>query len=242
MARRFEPLKRRSSKGSSTWADVQGPHPGVRDPRAVRVDDWPLGVNAGIISTFVLLTAFALLAAWYASPVGEADTWARWKADRHALSVEYPEGWTVRPLSQEDTNVHVVVMRSPWVRVHLVSQRELSSVAQVYARAGNVRSPYQALETLHESTRETWSSFFGALDEGRTTRTVIGTHPAVWSQFTYSGGRLESGEPMRGYRATILAGGSGVIASAVAPADNWSEFKPIALRVLRSIRIERDAA
>jgi hypothetical protein len=234
--RRLEPLTRGPKRRAGTWDDVQAPHPGVRGPRAVRVDDWPVEVNAAIISACVLVTAFALLAAWSASPVGEAENWTTWQAAGDALSVEHPEGWSVRRIDRGD-QLHVVIMRSPWVRVHIVSESELASTARLYAQIGDGGARYRALETLHRKTRSTWSSFFGDLDEGRATRTAFGPHRAVWSQFTYTGTVLEEGEAMRGYRATVLGPGNGVIAGAVAPAQDWADFRPIALRIIRSIRI-----
>ena len=234
--RRLEPLKRGKKKSTGTWADVQAPHPGVRDPRAIRIDDWPLALNATIISLCFLLTAFALLSASIASPVGTADHWTHWSESTRDVSLDYPRGWTARNLGAGE-DLHVVVMRSPWVRVHIVSESELASAASVYTRMGG-DARYQALERLHRQTADTWSTFFGEVDEGRTTRTVIGQKRAVWSQFTYTGTVLESDEPMRGYRATMLGPRSGVIASAVAPAEHWREFQPIALQILRSIRLD----
>ena len=53
------------------------------------------------------------------------------------------------------------------------------------------------------------------LEEGRISRTVIGGNRAVWTQFRYAGSAIEGGEPMTGYRATIISEGGGIIAGAV---------------------------
>lgn len=232
---RLERLTRGAKRGAGGWAEVQAPHPGVRDPRSIRVGHWPTPVNAAIIASCALVTAFAILSAWSASPVGTPGSWARWTAESRALSLEHPEGWAVRNIGSEE-HLHVIVMRSAWVRVHVVSEEELATAAGLYARLSDEDARYRALEMLHRSTGQTWASFFGELDEGDTGRTVIGRHRAVWSQFKYAGTALEGGEPMTGYRATIMGERHGAIASAVAPSDHWREFKPIALRILRSIR------
>lgn len=238
MSSRLRPLKRHPQHRAGTWTQVQGAHPGVRDPRSIRISDWPRPVNAAIIASLTLVTAFAILSAWTASPVGEVRNWVRWRDESAVISLEHPEGWTVRNVGDAQ-HPHILVMRSPWVRIHIVVADELAAAAGVYGGLPDEVSRYRALELLHHSTGETWAAWMGEdeLQEGQVGHTVIGENRAVWTQFRYSGRGVERGEPMTGYRATIVGSGSGVIASAVAPTQNWTQFKPIALRLLRSIRL-----
>ncbi len=238
--RRLQPLKRTPKQSAGTWADVQAPHPGVRDPRSIRMADWPAAVNTAIIASLALVTAFAILSAATASPVGPVRSWATWTDESGALSLEHPRGWTVRNIG-DDEHPHVLVMRSPWVRVHVIAADELASPAGLYARLPNDASRYRALELLHDNTGHTWAAWLGELREGQIGRTVIGRHRAVWTQFRYAGEGIEGGEPMTGYRATMVEGRRAVIASAVAPTEDWAQFKPVALRVLRSIRFGDEA-
>jgi len=233
--RRRQPLKRTPKQSAGTRADVQAPHPGVRDPRSIRMADWPAAVNIAIIASFALVTAFAIISAWTASPVGPVRSWATWTDASRAISLEHPEGWTVRNIG-DDEHPHVLVMRSPWVRIHVIAADALGSAANVYVRLPNDASRYRALELLHDSTGDTWATWLGELREGQTGRTVIGRHRAVWTQFRYAGEGIEGGEPMTGYRATMVDRRRAVLAGAVAPTEDWAQFKPVALRVLRSIR------
>ncbi|MBD3291277.1 MAG: hypothetical protein GF393_00005 [Armatimonadia bacterium] len=235
--RRLEPLRRAPDKRRDSWDNVQAPHPGVRDPRSVRLGDWPPLVNAAIVVTLAFVTALAILAATVASPVGEVHQWVRWTSDTGDMSLEHPSGWAVRSLGGPD-QTYLVVVRSQWVRIHVISESGLAGAAGLYRRLGNNPARYQALEALHASTGQTWERQLALsdLEEGRVGRTVIGGLPAVWSQFKYTGVAIEDGEAMTGYRATILGSSRGIIASAVAPSDNWEQFRPIALHVLRSIR------
>lgn len=235
--RRLERVGNVPRKRRDTWDTGRAPHPSVRDPRSVRHGDWPPLVNVAIIATVAFLTAVALLAATAASPVGEVHEWVRWSSDGGEISLEYPSGWVVRNLGGSD-QMYLVIVRSQWVRIHLISESGLTSAARLYRQLGDHRARYQALEMLHASTGRTWERELALsnLEEGRPGRTVIGGRPAVWSQFKYTGMAIEDGEAMTGYRATILGDRRGIIASAVAPADHWQQFRPIALHVLRSIR------
>jgi hypothetical protein len=227
---RLEAVGRSARNRSDSWADVQAPHPGVRDPRSVRIGDWPPLVNAAIIATCAFITAFAILSASMASPVGTVETWSQWSSEGGGVCLEHPAGWAVRDLGGEG-QLHLVVMRSPWVRIHVMSESGLGA-----------RARYAAVETLHRSVADIWENqVFGELEEGQAAHTVIGGRRAVWSQFKYRGEYIEEYEPMTGYRATILGSDRAVIAGAVAPSENWSEFKPIALHVLKSIRFGDDA-
>jgi hypothetical protein len=80
--RQLEPLKRGRKKPQRGWIGVEAPHPGVRDPRAVRVADWPPLVNAAIIASCAFITALAILSAAVASPVGSVRDWNEWRAGR----------------------------------------------------------------------------------------------------------------------------------------------------------------
>jgi len=42
---------------------------------------------------------------------------------------------------------------------------------------------------------------------------------------------------MTGLRAALVAGGRIVLIAAEAPTDDWDEFRPIALRMVRSLRV-----
>lgn len=233
--RRLEPLKRDRAKRTGTWADVQTSHPGVRDPRSVRMNDWPPLVNAAIIATCAFVTALAIFSAALASPVGPVERWSEWSDG--GMRLEHPSGWAVRNIGSSE-QVHLVIMRSQWVRIHVISETGLSSAAGLYRQLGDGNARYQALEMLHATTGDALERelALGEVEEGRPARTIIGGRRAVWSQFRYAGGVIEGDEPMTGYRATIIGDTRGVIASAVAPSDDWDEFRPVALRVLRSIR------
>ena len=234
--RRLQPLKRTPKRSAGTWADVQAPHPGVRDPRSIRMADWPAAVNIAIIASLALVTAFAILSAHTASPVEPVRGWATWTDPAGTISLEHPQGWAVRNIGDDD-HPHVLVLRSPWVRIHVIAADELGSAANTYVRLPNDASRYRALELLHRTTGDSWAAWLGELREGRTGRTVIGRHRAVWTQFRYAGDGIEGGEPMTGYRATMVDTGRAVLAGAVAPTEDWAQFKPVALRVLRSIRL-----
>lgn len=233
---RLQPLKRGPRKPRDRWSEVGTPHPGVSDPRSARISDWPPAVNAAIIATCAFITALAILSAVVASPVGTVERWNEWRTEGGEIHLEHPAGWAVRELDAPD-QIFLVVMRSPWVRIHVISEPGLASPAGLHRQIGP-GAHYQVLEHLHHATAETWErQMFGELEEGQTGRTIIGGRRAVWSQFTYAGRHLEQNVPMAGYRATIIGDDRGVIASAVAPSEHWSEFKPIALHVLRSIRL-----
>ncbi|MFO8079893.1 MAG: hypothetical protein R6V07_06250 [Armatimonadota bacterium] len=224
--RRLEPFKRGRQNRADGWRSVRASHPGVRDHRPISVADWPPLVNAAIIATCAFITAIAILSASMASPVGTVEDWNEWRADDGAISLEHPSGWAVRDVGPPE-QTHVIILRSQWVRIHVISERALNVGA----------AHYGALEMIHRQTAETWQrQVFSDFEEGRMGRTTIGGKRAVWSQFKYQGRYLEAGEPMIGYRATIVGDNGGVIASAVAPSAHWQEFKPIALHVLRSIR------
>ena len=238
--RRLEPLKRGSKKRSGSWADVQAPHPGVRDPRSVRVADWPPLVNAAIIATCAFVTALAVISASLASPVGPVEKWDEWSSKNGEIRLEHPSGWAVTQLGT-DQQIHLVIVRSQWVRIHVIAESGLGNALAAY-RLTNRAARYRLLEAMHRSTAQTWEEqVFGEFSEGATGRTIIGGRPAVWSQFKYDRGYLENDVPMAGYRATIIGDNRSVIAGAVAPAADWDEFKPIALRVLKSIRFGRGA-
>lgn len=223
---RLEPFNRGRQTASDGWSGVRASHPGVRDRRAIRVADWPPLVNAAIIATCAFITALSILSASMASPVGSVEHWNEWRADDGAIGLEHPSGWAVRDVGHPE-QTHLIILRSQWVRIHVISERALG------VGAGH----YHVLEMMHRQTAETWKQqMFSDFEEGGTGRTTIGGKRAVWSQFKYQGRYLEAGEPMVGYRATIVGDSGGVIASAVAPSEHWEEFKPIALHVLRSIR------
>mgnify|MGYP001090503520 CR=1 FL=1 len=239
--KRLEPLKRGTRKRRDSWANVQAPHPGVRDPRSVRMGAWPPMVNAAIIASCAFITAIAVLSASLASPVGRVDRWGQWTSESGAIRLEHPSGWAVRDVGSAG-RLHVVIMRSQWVRIHVISEGGLVSAAGVYGQIGTAAGRYRALEMVHQQTADVWErQIFGELEEGQMGHTTIGGHSAVWSQFKYRGGYLEKGQSMVGYRATILGPSRGVIAGAVAPSEYWDEFKPIALHVLKSIRFGGEA-
>jgi hypothetical protein len=240
--RRLQPLTRRPTKHGGSWRDVGSLHPGVRDPRSIRMSDWPMSVNTAIIASLALVSAFAILSASIASPVGPVREWARWTDEQGVISLEHPDGWAVRNIGGDQP--HILVLRSEWVRIHVISAAELSSAAGAYASLPDEATRYRALELLHDSAGDAWAAWMGneELEEGQAGRTVIGGNRAVWTQFRYAGSAIEGGEPMTGYRATIISESGGIIAGAVAPTSHWEEFRPIALRVLQSIRLERARA
>lgn len=240
--RRLQPLTRRPRKHGGSWRDVGSLHPGVRDPRSIRMSDWPMSVNTAIIASLALISAFAILSASIASPVGPVREWARWTDEQGVISLEHPDGWAVRNIGGDQP--HILVLRSEWVRIHVISAAELSSAAGAYASLPDEATRYRALELLHDSAGDAWAAWMGneELEEGQAGRTVIGGNRAVWTQFRYAGSAIEGGEPMTGYRATIISESGGIIAGAVAPTSHWEEFRPIALRVLQSIRLERARA
>ena len=240
--RRQQPLTRRPRKHGGSWRDVGSLHPGVRDPRSIRLSEWPVSVNAAIIASLALISAFAILSAAIASPVGPVREWARWTDEQGTISLEHPGGWSVRDIGADQP--HILVLRSEWVRIHVISAAELASAAEAYGPLPDEATRYRALELLHGSAGEAWAAWMGneELEEGRISRTVIGGNRAVWTQFRYAGSAIEGGEPMTGYRATIISEGGGIFAGAVAPTSHWDEFRPIALRILQSIRLERARA
>jgi hypothetical protein len=228
---------RRSAPGPS-WAAVQSAHPGVRDPRSTRVGDWPPLVNGLIITACVFVTIFSIASAWTASPVGTPTSWQQWGEASSPLRLEYPSGWSVQELGSGD-QVHVVVMRSRWVRIHIIADANIAGAAAALRRADGAQdAPFTAVETIHRETLSTWKSFFGSMRESESARTRINRWPAVWSQFQYDGATVENAQQMTGYRATITAPAMGAIASAVAPTAYSREFRPIALHVLRSIQLD----
>lgn len=228
----------------SSWPQAGGgAHPGVRDPRSARPGDWHPIVNAMIISTCALVTLVAIAAAWTASPIGEVTEWQRWSSESSEWSFDYPEGWMVHDLSAPGGQAHVMIARSQWVRVHLITAPELTQATNIYARLDDrTNSYYGAIESVHRETADTWRMLLGGIrmDEGVTGRTVIGKRRAVWSEFRYPGGILEGDEPMTGYRATIIGPRTGTIVGAVAPTRYWNRFRPTALHMMRSISAEGD--
>ncbi len=220
---------------SDSWSQV-GAHPGIRDPRSARPDDWPPPVNALIIATCALVTIVALAAAWTAPPIEEIEQWRRWTTEDGAWSFEYPSGWSVQEFPGPGGRTQLMVLRSRWVRIHLIADPDIARLTRNHrgyrSRAG---SEYTAVERAHAQTAAIWDILLGEIDDGRPGRTTIGNHRAVWSEFRYRGGHLEAGEPMSGYRATVVGDRSSVIVGAVAPTRFWRRFRPIALRMLRSI-------
>lgn len=125
---------------------------------------------------------------------------------------------------------------SEWVRVHLIvgPQQVWGFPPGAVVGEGDYRAP----QALHDDTHELWSRLLGPMRDGRPAGTVLAGRPAVWSRFEYSAGLLEgSGRSMSGFRAALVAGGQVVLLAAVAPTDDWNEFRPIALQVLRSLRV-----
>jgi hypothetical protein len=230
---------RGSGAAGDTWSEVGAPHPGVRDPRSIRPGDWHPFINAMIITTCALVTVVAISAAMTAPPVDEVSQWHRWTTDTQDLSVEYPMGWRLHELTGSASQLHLVILRSEWVRIHLIAEPELARAANAYATSRGGQHPrYGAIENIHQQTGSTWASLLDIeLEEGPTGRTVIGDRRAVWSQFKYPRGMLEGDVPMTGYRATVIGRQTGVIVCAVAPSRYWLRFKPTALHVLRSIKL-----
>lgn len=238
-----DPAKRRQPRGRGDaadrlWSEAGSSHPGIRDPRSVRAGDWHPAINAMIIATLALVTLVAIAAAWTSSPVEEVTQWHQWTSERGELSLEHPAGWRVIELPAARGQVHVLVMRSQWVRIHLIAEPDIALTARAHA-GYNTRGElqYANVEHVHRMTASVWEGLLGKIDEGAFARTVIGNRRAVWSQFRYSGRHIEGGEMMTGYRATIVANHTGLIASAVAPSRYWNRFKPTALHVLRSISL-----
>ncbi|MCD6302123.1 MAG: hypothetical protein J7M15_01180, partial [Anaerolineae bacterium] len=157
------------------------------------------------------------------------------------LSVQYPAGWRVISDLDDEGQFHIVLARSRWVRVHIIALGDVD--AKIYALesflgGSPVAGSYRSIEILHIATTALWSTLFGEIREGRAVPTIIGGRRAVWSQFEYSEGLVEPGdETMRGLRATLLTRRQGVLMSAVAPRRYWSDFQPIALQIMSSVRV-----
>lgn len=218
------------------WAGGGRAHPGVRHPRARRDGGWSALTNALIGAFAALLVLVALWSAWSGSPVGEVEGWATWAPRGTSVSLRYPEGWRTGQFG-EDGLTYAFFVRSTWVRIHVITGPQIARAA--YIPGSGSGDVYPALEQMHTQSRDYWQGLFGRMREGRVARTVLGGWPAVWSEFHYASGLLEArDEPMTGYRATVLGAGTGVLIAAVAPERSWREFQPIALDVLRSIRLQ----
>jgi len=217
-----------------SWDAVGAPHPGVRHPRARRPGQWSALTDGLIIAFAGLLVLVAIWSAWSASPVGRVRGWSPWRSDANGVTLEYPIGWGVHDFSASGVG-HFVFGPSEWVRVHLiVGPQEVWGVP----RGAFVEGDYRLPRALHDDTRELWSRLLGPMREGRAAGTVLAGRPAVWSRFDCWAGPLEgSGQPMTGFRAALAAGGQVVLVAAVAPTADWDEFRPIALHVLRSLRV-----
>ncbi len=219
------------------WEAVGVRHPGLSPPGTRRRGDWAPATNALVAAFAALGVVASLWSATTASPVGEVRGWQRWCSAEIPLSLEHPSGWRAMDLAS-GAEVHLVVARSEWVRLHLIAEPGLGRVLSLTQQMPGGRgagAQYGVLERLHEHTGETWQMLFRTMQEGAVGRTVISRRPAVWSRFNYENGLLEHGEPMTGYRATILAGRRAIIVSAVAPTEHWRDFEPIALHMLGSI-------
>jgi len=218
-----------------SWDAVGGPHPGVRHPRARRRGRWSPLTDGLIIAFAGLLVLVAIWSAWSASPVGPVRGWVAWRGDNGAIALEHPVGWGVHDLGVAPVS-YFAFGPSEWVRVHLI----VAPQAEWRLPAGAVvgRADYRIPQVLHDDTRELWDRLLGPLQEGRTAGTVLAGRPAVWSRFDYSRRPLMgSAQSMTGLRAALVAGGRIVLIAAEAPTDDWDEFRPIALRMVRSLRV-----
>ncbi len=208
-----------------TWEAMDATHPGVRHPRARRAGQWPATVNALVVACFSLLTLAALWSAASESPVGDADRWTIWSADSPRFWIEHPAGWRVVRREWQG-ELQVAIIRSRWLRVHV-------SISRLWP-GGSIT--WDDVRFVHRETRWRSEVEAGSITEGRPELTTIGGRPAAWSRFTARGSHIVHGEPLQGYRATIIGDGWAAIVTAVAPAEHFDDFRPLALRIIRSIR------
>jgi len=222
------------SVGKRATGSFDTPHPGVRDPRSRRRGEWSSLTNGLITGCLGLLVFLSFWTAATESPLGPVQSWETHRDAAGRFSIEHPSGWAVR--THEDDDISAThIGRSQSIYLEIVSQPTTSQQA-VLIGAGSV--VYTVLKTWHESEEVFLRLRFADYRPGRPERTALGGRPAVRSRFT--GGR-GSGE-LTGYHTTLLSRDRVLLIIAVAPSESWEDFRPIALRMLRSLRFNSSPA
>ena len=219
-----------NGNGASS-AVFDAPHPGVHSPPGRRRGEWSRATNKWIVITLATVVGIAIYSAGAASPVGQVDTWRITSGRGGMFTVEAPAGWHVIEAVDRSGAYIMVIERSQWVRAYVAVYPELAAAMQ----SGQAS---QTLRHTHLISERIWAEYFGSIRSGPLARTAINGRPAVWSRLQFTDdGRNYSGLEMTGMRMTLTYGQEGVLLAAVAPDDSWDEFEPIALRILKSIRI-----
>lgn len=215
----------RNGNGASS-AVFDAPHPGVHSPPGRRRGEWSRLTNGLIVFALAVVVAVAIYSAAVASPVGRTDAWRIVSGRDGMFTVQAPVGWAVIEGVDQSEAYVMVIARSQWVRVYVV-----------YPEQGDSGGP-QVLAQAHRISLRKWTEYFGSINNGPPARTVVGGRPAVWSRLQFTDdGRNYSGLGMTGMRMTLRCGQAWVFLAAVAPDDCWDEFEPVALRIIKSIRI-----
>jgi hypothetical protein len=143
------------------------------------------------------------------------------------FTVEAPVGWHVieAAVGGSDGAYIMVIERSQWVRAYVAVYPELVADTQTWGQTSG-GGQTQTLLQVHLISERIWTEYFGSINSGPPVRTIINGRPAVWSRMQFvDDGRNYSGLGMTGMR--------------IAPDDSWDEFEPIALRILKSIRLNQ---
>ncbi len=231
---------RRTTTGNGALGAVfDAPHPGVHSPPGRRRGEWSRVTNRLIVFALAVVVGIAIYSAGRASPVGRADSWRVTSGMGGMFTVEAPVGWHVVEAIDRSGAYIMVIDRSQWVRVYVAVYPQLAVETQTWGQASG-GGQTQTLLQVHLISERIWTEYFGSISSGPPVRTIINGRPAVWSRMQFvDDGRNYSGLGMTGMRMTLTHGQVGVLLAAVAPDDSWDEFEPIALRILKSIRLNQ---
>jgi hypothetical protein len=209
--------------------------------RPGRRGEWSRVTNGLIVFALAAVVGIAIYSGGVASPVGRADSWRVASGLNGMFTVQAPVGWHVieAAVGGSDGAYIMVIERSQWVRAYVAVYPELVADTQTWGQTSG-GGQTQTLLQVHLISERIWTEYFGSINSGPPVRTIINGRPAVWSRMQFvDDGRNYSGLGMTGMRMTLTHGQVGVLLAAVAPDDSWDEFEPIALRILKSIRLNQ---
>ncbi len=217
-------------------AAFEPPHPGVAHPRGRVRGEWSKLTDGLIIGVLGLLVFIALFSAAASSPVGKVRRWRTVEGLEGQFTIEVPAGWRIDQAGNASDAYIMLISRSRWVRTYVVIYQDLAASAAVWSTSQSCEDP-RTLTILHQRTHTTWSDYFGQFQSGRPAPTRVGNKQAIWSRLHFTDGAENyAGREMRGIRTTMAHGKAGVLIATVSPAENWSEFEPIAMQITKSIR------
>lgn len=223
-----------SERGAGAPA-FEPPHPGVHHPRGRVRGAWSPIADLIIVACIGVLVFTAIYAAVTSPQVGPVHSWRTVRGPQGTFSVRAPVGWHVSQHTGDDDGYALVIRRSRWVHAFIEVYPDLAEEVAAWGRSAG-RAPDDTLSYVHVLTGRMLAKQFPGVTEGPPAHTELGGRPAIWSRLEFATeDGIYAGEKMCGMRATLAQGRSGVLMAALAPAESWPDFEPIALEIFRSI-------